>query len=564
MNALAIECIPVGSNGTAQVTVKLGDETLACDKLDLLREKQRDAFASRLCEHNGAIDRLAIDRLVIDRELLRLATEIVNKPAPVESPEIELSRIVRPELFHTTDVSGIAVAVPSRSGGKVQSRWHLYLRWSDGRRERREIDSSVELPSGTRLYVHPIPGEPSPSMTAGWSAESRRLWLAGSDAPNAADVLMRLCSAIARCVELSPESAAGTTATLALWVVLTYIYPVWSAVPYLSVGGPLGSGKSTLFAVLARLIFRAIQSSNMTAACLFRTLHEHGGALLLDEAERLRDGSPDAGELRSILLSGYKVGSPARRLEKVGDGFQQVAFDVYGPKAIASIAKPPEALASRCIPLVMFRAGPESEKPRRRIDADPAVWRDLRDDLHVLALEHGPTWLTLAGRADVVPTDLAGREFELWQPILALAAWVEEFGARGLLRLMQEHARSVAGEGRDDATPEADEALLRIVAGAVVEGRQATLKAGDVLAAARQVDAATFDKWSARGVSAALARYGVKTNKLIGQRVFGRVTAATLRRIESAYGIDLGLSPSDVPQCAPTCPEHGLESASGV
>lgn len=556
MNALTINYKPVGYNGTVQVTATLGSDIIAHDTVDLAKEGKRDGFAARLCERYDAIDRAALDR-----ELLRIATELA-KPAPpaTELQEIEFSRIVRPELFHTTDVSGIAVAVPSRSGGKVQSRWHLYLRWSDGRRERREIDSSVELPSGTRLYVHPIPGEPSPSMTAGWSAESRRLWLAGSDAPNAADAFKRLCSAIARHIELSPESAAGTTATLALWIILTYVYPVWGAVPYLSVGGPLGSGKSTLFTVLARLIFRAIQSSNMTSACLFRTLHEHGGTLLLDEAERLRDGSPDAGELRSILLSGYKVGSPARRLEKVGDGFQQVAFDVYGPKAIASIAKPPEALASRCIPLTMFRAGPESEKPRRRIDADPAVWRDLRDDLHALALEHGPTWPTLAGRADVVPTDLAGREFELWQPILALAAWVEESGARGLLGLLQEHARSVAGEGRDDATPEADEALLRIVAGAVVEGRQATLKAGDVLAAARQVDASTFDRWTARGVSAALARYGVKTSKGTGStgRNFRRVTVEALRRIERAYSLDLGLPPADVPH-VPHAPQRAAD-----
>jgi hypothetical protein len=39
----------------------------------------------------------------------------------------------------------------------------------------------------------------------------------------------------------------------------------------------------------------------MTAPTLFRTLHDTGGTLLLDEAERLRDRTPDAGELRSIL-----------------------------------------------------------------------------------------------------------------------------------------------------------------------------------------------------------------------------------------------------------------------
>jgi hypothetical protein len=329
----------------------------------------------------------------------------------------------------------------------------------------------------------------------------------------------------------------------------TYLFPAWSAVPYLSVGGPLGSGKSTLFAVLSRLVFRPLQSSNMTAPCLFRTLHDQGGTLLLDEAERLRDGNPEAGELRSILLSGYKPGSPARRLEKVGDGFQQVAFDVYGPKALASIANPPEALASRCIRLTMFRAAPGSPKPRRRLDADPTAWQSMRDDLHALALEHGPTWGQLAERADVVPASLAGREYELWQPLLGLAAWLDEAGARGLLRIMQEHAEAVAADGRDDSTPDADETLLRIVAEHVAAGSHYTLKAADVLRRAKELDTVTFEKWSPKGAAAALARYGLRTTKGRGStgRTYAKLTLAALRRIEAAYGLSLDLSGAHVP-----------------
>ncbi len=72
---------------------------------------------------------------------------------------------------------------------------------------------------------------------------------------------------------------------------------------------------------------------------------------------------------------------------------------MYGPKALACIAGLPPALASRCIPVMMFRAGPDFPKPKRRIDADPQVWQGLRDDLHALALEHGATWLALSQRA---------------------------------------------------------------------------------------------------------------------------------------------------------------------
>ncbi len=105
----------------------------------------------------------------------------------------------------------------------------------------------------------------------------------------------------------------------------------------------------------------------MTAASLFRTLHARGGSLLLDEAERLKQArDPDVGEILSMLLAGYKRGGSAMRLEAVGDSFRPVTFDVFGPKALACIAGLPPALASRAIPITMFRAAPGSPSESTR------------------------------------------------------------------------------------------------------------------------------------------------------------------------------------------------------
>ena len=57
-----------------------------------------------------------------------------------------------------------------------------------------------------------------------------------------------------------------------------------------------------------------------------------------------------------MLLAGYKKGGRAIRLEKVGDGFQTVSFEVFGPKCLACINGLPPALASRSIVVPMFRA----------------------------------------------------------------------------------------------------------------------------------------------------------------------------------------------------------------
>lgn len=534
----------VGANGSVTLTVKLGAEVLAAERLDVLNPTKRDDFAARLTSKCPSIDRDAVAA-----KLLEIAADVVAKPERPASDfgvDLDNTQIARPELFHAREVSGVAIPAIRLDSGKPAGRWDLLLRWhANGHRERRELSATLELSGGARLWLHPMPVEPTLSTRSPWSAPGRDAWLEGRPSPDPVGVLQRLCDRFARFLDFPPDTAEGATATLALWTLLTYAYPAWPCVPYLSVGGPMASGKTTLFRVLARLVFRPLESSNTTAPCLFRTLHDRGGTLLLDEAERLRDGTPEAGELRSILLSGYKRGSPAMRLEKVGDGFRRTEFDAYGPKALAAIASMPEALASRCIRLTMFRAAPNSPKPRRRIDHDADSWAVLRDDLHALALEHGATWLELAQR-DACPTALSGRDFELWAPLFALTLWLEERGASGLLGVLTDFAMATADAARDDAAPEADEALLRILANHVHDGTAGTLKPGDVLREAREADPVTFKGWSAKGVASVLARYALRTHRGHGNagRTYARVTVDSLRRICAAYGFDLPLPAS--------------------
>lgn len=535
---LTIDCVRSGRNGAVTLTAKLAGEVLAVESVNLTKPKARSAFADAVCT-----DRPGIDRQALESELLRLAADVTAKPeaAPDPSmlPELDAAAIVRPERFITPEVSGLAVPSMTTVSDKPVGRWLLYLRWADGKRERRPMVPALDLPDGRRLFIHPEPSEPTPNTKPGWNAVARKRWMAGEPAPSPADVFHGICERIAHFLDLPREHAKGITSTLAVWTVLTYGYPAWDAVPYLFVGGPLGSGKSRVFEILSRVVFRPLSSSNMTGAALFRTLHSRGGCLLLDEAERLKNtADPATAEILSLLLAGYKKGGTATRLEPVGDsGFKMVSFDVFGPKALACIAGLPPALASRAIPVMMFRSPPGSEKPRQRIDADPEGWHRLQDSLHALALEHGPTWLELPARTDVCPA-MSGRDFELWQPLLALASWIEEHGARGLLKLMQDHALATIDAGRDDATPDADETLLRILAEEIRTGNAPT--PGDILDKAQAADAAGFKTWKARGVSEHLKRYGAATNKSCGRKVYGRVTLETLRAIQTSYGVDLG------------------------
>ena len=534
-NGLEIEHTSSGRGATAKLTVRTNGDTIALDTVNLGSSKARSQFISEL-----TTKRPGIDAAELEGELIRIGDELSKTDNPAVSllPEIDVDRIVRPERFITPEVSGLAVPTMCVSDDRPVGQWLMYVRSADGHRYCKPMQATIELPESPKLWLHPIPYEPSAAMRSGWSRPLRDAWLKGADGPDVALLFQRICERIAHFLDLPQKHAPGTTATLALWTILTYCYQAWDALPYLFVGGPLGSGKSRVFEILSRLVFRPLSSSNLTSPALFRTLHNQGGTLLFDEAERLKETkAPDVVEIQSMLLAGYKKGGQATRLEAHGDSFRTVAFDVYGPKALACIAGLPAALLSRCITVIMFRAPPGSDKPRRRIDADPAGWQQLRDDLHSLALEHGPTWLELADRTDVCPS-MSGRDFELWQPLLALASWIEAHGAKGLLELLKDHAIRSIEQGQDDQTPDHDQTLLRVLTEFVQNGELP--KASDILENAKAEDD-SFRNWSARAVSSHLKRYGLTTNKSNGYRKYNRVTVEDLREIQTTYRVDLGI-----------------------
>jgi hypothetical protein len=72
---LTIDCAPSGRNGTATLTVKLADNVLAVENLNLTKPRARADFLARLCEGRSGINKAAIKA-----ELLQLAADLVAKP----------------------------------------------------------------------------------------------------------------------------------------------------------------------------------------------------------------------------------------------------------------------------------------------------------------------------------------------------------------------------------------------------------------------------------------------------------------------------------------------------
>jgi hypothetical protein len=546
-----------GRGTTATVTARRGGpdgEVVACEKFDLAKGKERQKFIEDPRDRLGEDAFHLLDAESVEREMAAMAADLAAPPkaaAPAETVELGDGRVVRPERFILRDVSGLAVPRRIVRGGEPVSEWMLYLRWQDGRREAMPLPEVLTV-GGEPVFIAPRPPEPPPSMLPGWSAASREAWLAGSS-PMPPDELCRLLiEGFAKYLDLPRESAAGTAVMLTCWSLLSYVFPVFDAVPYLAVGGPAGSGKSRVFELLGQVVLRPLTTSNLSNPALFRSLHGFGGVALLDEAERLRDNrSPEVADLLSSLLSGYKRGGCATRCEAAGDGqFLMRHFSVFGPKALAAINELPPTLATRCLAVPMFRSPPGSLKPRLRVEADAERWQMLRDAMHILAIENGSEWLELPARQNVVP-EMSGRNFELWQPLLSIAAWLEDRGAKGLLDLLRNHSVMLIESSREAATPPDDEALLRALARAVGSGIAPT--AGELLATVCDADPSLFRHWSPRTVSAHLKRYGLGSRKCNGRHIF-EPSPADLLRVQQAYGIDLDLPPDPTPDNVPDVP----------
>lgn len=221
--------------------MKQDGKPLHIDTLNLSSAPARAKFLDALAQNFDGIDR---DDL--DAELMALAAS--NPPdAPAQAAELQeadVRRVVRPELFHTASVSGLTVPVVLDAGGKLVPRWRTYLRWANGRRDVTDVPDRLELPDGAALYVAPDPRESDATNLPAWSASARRDWLAGDAGPEPAQVFANVSERFSHYPDLPTEAAPGTTATLALWTMLSYCYPVWDAVPYLFIGGPMGTARS--------------------------------------------------------------------------------------------------------------------------------------------------------------------------------------------------------------------------------------------------------------------------------------------------------------------------------
>ncbi len=213
-------------------------------------------------------------------------------------------------------------------------------------------------------------------------------------------------SLLAQFIELQKEAAYGL---LAAWIIATYFFLVFYALPFLSIFGKKQSGKSRLLTLLWRLCFNAMKIKGVSVAAMGDSIDGVRGTFLNDQAESLSDSRNV--EILGILADSYVKGGGTRRIVNISNKKRSIMeFETFAPKAFASIRELDPDLKDRCIEIIMVRAMKDYAEPEPWLP----VWGEMRDKLYRLQLTQ---WRTVNEIYQTTGEGVSHRVRELWRPI---------------------------------------------------------------------------------------------------------------------------------------------------
>jgi hypothetical protein len=180
-------------------------------------------------------------------------------------------------------------------------------------------------------------------------------------------------------------------ALIAHYVMMTWMFDKFSAVPYLRLLGEPGTGKTRILKIVKHLSYRGIFfGGSSSPAALFRMQNTFRGTISFDEADF---GQADMNsDVMKILNAGYSRGTPVMRAGSKENGFKAEAFDVFGPKALANRHRFGDvALETRCLTIQTSERQIRDEVPVQLPETFYEESLSLRNELLAWRMEHHQT-----------------------------------------------------------------------------------------------------------------------------------------------------------------------------
>lgn len=211
---------------------------------------------------------------------------------------------------------------------------------ADARPEERVL----ALSDGTRIVR-----EPDVADASSWSFSSIKAYAA---CPEPFGKLFRPLDLLAADLEICLRGRVWLPrdddyALLTAYVLMTFVYPVFEAVPILLIQGERASGKTELGMALAELSRNGIVAGQMTAAGLARLVDEARGLVVLDDLESISTPSGGFTEIGQMLKTGYKKSSGRKAV--VDRAGRVRTLDFFGPKAVSNTRGVEPVIRSRSV-----------------------------------------------------------------------------------------------------------------------------------------------------------------------------------------------------------------------
>ncbi len=261
---------------------------------------------------------------------------------------------------------------------------------------------------------------------------------------------------------------------VALWIVYTHVCNEFRISPILGVVSPTRRcGKTTLLTIIGFLAQRALATTNITPAALFRAMNAGTPTLLVDEIDSF--GGQQNG-LRGILNSGHARES-AYVMRTVGK--HAVQFMTWGPKVLAQIGSLPSTLEDRAIVVHLRRKAPH-EEVRKLHAQSKAEFAPLAQKIMRWAQDNAQH---LGAIEPEMPPKLHDRAEDNWRPLLAIA---ERIGGS-----WPQHARKAA-RLLSDASAEQNaahgEMLLQDLRGILGKRTVKAIESAEMITALRELE----------------------------------------------------------------------------
>ncbi len=108
-------------------------------------------------------------------------------------------------------------------------------------------------------------------------------------------------------------------------------------------------------------------------------------------------------------------------MDMSGNRMEMNCWGVYCPRAFASIEGMEEVIASRSVQVIMERSFDEEIK-NRTVNADDALWQELRDQLFLATMAEGPNLKSIYDQMDKPPQIyFSGRDWDIFRGVLSVA-----------------------------------------------------------------------------------------------------------------------------------------------